>query len=89
MKKSIKPKFSKKVNKSKKKSKRKSKNFSKKFNKTRKKSKSNRKKKQYGGMENYYCNGIIPNIKIIPERGFDLKTLLNDAGIGMPPKINL
>jgi hypothetical protein len=45
--------------------------------------------KQNGGMENYHCNGIIPNIKIIPETGFDLKSLLNKTGVGMPPDINL
>lgn len=45
-------------------------------------------KQQKGGMTNYYCNGLIPNIKIVPEKGFDLKTLLDKTGVGMPPDIN-
>ena len=53
---------------------------------SRTKSKSS---KQKGGMENYHCSGIIPNIKIIPETGFDLKSLLNKSGVGMPPDISL
>lgn len=44
-------------------------------------------KQQKGGMTNYYCNGLIPNIKIVPEKGFDLKTLLDKTGVGMPPDI--
>ena len=67
----------------------KTKSYNKNKTKSYNKNKRNIKKKQKGGMEDYHCNGIIPNIKIIPEKGFDLKALLDKTGVGMPPDINL
>lgn len=71
------------------KSKTKSKKTKSKSKKTKSRSKRKSKKIKKGGNYQTDLYYPIPKIDIAPREGFDLKSLLIDSGIGLPPTINL